>query len=326
MAVAHRPHGRAGEDGFVITLIASTFLMGSSFVAGKVLLEAGWTPMILVGWRFFVAALATLPLLYFDGGPVLRALFPKSATLKDGALVAVIGLLQTAAVMGLLFLAMQSISASVAAILLFTNPIWVAILGRVFLGEVLTRGRLVGLALGILGVALAIGINPQALASGGAWKGQLIGVLSAVCWASATIINKRARLPLGSWALSFSQMLIGSLAILGIAYGSGQHWPSVTTPAQWGWFAWLAIPASTGSFGLWFLALKKGGATRASGYLFLAPAFTVILSYFVFAATTTWVQAAGGALVGLALWLINREAADRSRKASMRAALTEGRP
>src|SRR3546814_18215022 len=52
---------------------------------------------------------------------------------------------QTAAVMGLLFWAMQFVSASTAAILLFTNPIWVAVLGRFFLGEKLHRGRLAGL-------------------------------------------------------------------------------------------------------------------------------------------------------------------------------------
>src|SRR3546814_7782585 len=70
---------------------------------------------------------------------------------------------QTAAVMGLLFWAMQFVSASTAAILLFTNPIWVAVLGRFFLGEKLHRGRLAGLFLGAIGVGLAIGLGPDML-------------------------------------------------------------------------------------------------------------------------------------------------------------------
>jgi drug/metabolite transporter (DMT)-like permease len=75
------------------------------------------------------------------------------------------------------------------------------------------------------------------------------------------------------------------LAILVIAYGTGEHWPRSVTPQQWGWFLWLAIPASTGAFGLWFAALAKGGAMRTSGFLFLSPSFTVILSYFILGAT-----------------------------------------
>lgn len=298
----------AGQASFLITLVAATFLMGSSFVAGKLLLQDGFSPMVLVGWRFLVAALATLPLVWLVQGGLVSALVPKGIGWRDVALVVVIGLVQTGAVMGLLFWSMQSISASTAAILLFTNPIWVAVLGRVFLGERLHGPRVLGLTLGVIGVVLAIGVGPDLLSGGAALIGELIGLASALCWASATIINKSAKLPIGGWALSFWQMLIGGGAVLLIAYLHGESWPAVTTPQQWGWFLWLAIPASTGSFGLWFVALSKGGATRTSSFLFLAPLFTVVLSFLILGTTLTWLQAAGGLLIGLAIWLVNREA------------------
>jgi drug/metabolite transporter (DMT)-like permease len=317
-------HNRATDASFFVILVASTFLMGSSFVSGKILLSEGFAALMLVGWRFLVAALATLPLVALDNRRLLTALFPPRTTLRDAALVVVIGVLQTAAVMGLLFVAMRSISASTAAILLFTNPIWVAVLGRLFLGESLHRERVAGLAFGIVGVALAIGIDSHAQSAPGAFSGELIGLGSALCWSAATIINKRANLPFGSWALSFWQMLVGSLVILAIAYSLGQHWPAVTTHTQWGWFIWLAIPASTGSFGLWFVALKRGGATRTSGYLFLAPVFTVVLSWFVFGTALSWLQALGGALIGLALWLVNRHAPAHSAREHIDQALAKG--
>jgi drug/metabolite transporter (DMT)-like permease len=315
---------RFGNASFLITLVASTFLMGSSFVAGKILLADGISPMLLVGWRFFVAALATLPLVLLDDYRGFAALIPPRMKLRDGAMVVVIGLLQTAAVMGLLFLAMQSISASTAAILLFTNPIWVAVLGRIFLGESLHRARVAGLGLGILGVILAIGLGAHSFSAPGAIAGELIGLASAVCWASATIVNKRANLPLGSWALSFWQMLTGSIALLTIAYGAGEHWPTGLGPRQWAWFLWLAVPASTGSFGLWFVALNKGGATRTSGYLFLAPVFTAVLSFFILGTALSWIQAFGGVLIALALWLVNREIPARNARERMDEARAEG--
>ena len=156
--------------------------------------------------------------------------------------------------------------------------------------------------------------------------GEIIGIVSALCWASATLINKRAALPFAPWALSFWQMLVGAIAILVIAYINGEQWPDNVTREQWGWFLWLSIPASTGSFGLWFVALKRGGATRTSGFLFLAPLFTVILAYFILDTEISWMQAAGGILIGLALWLVNRELPARSRRERADEVIAEGEP
>ena len=301
------PTRRSGRLPWIAILVAATFLMGSSFVAGKILLTAGLPPLLLVGWRFLVAALATLPLVRILDGPVLTAILPAGLRSRDGALIAVIGLLQTAAVMSLLFLAMQSISAATAAILLFTNPIWVAVLGRLFLGERLHWPRLAGLILGVAGVTLALGVGSGQWSGPHHLTGEFIGLAAALCWAVATVINKRAQLPISTWALSFWQMLIGSFATLAIGFALGEHWPQTISVREWAWFFWLAIPASTGSFGLWFLALARGGASASSGYLFLAPLFAVLVSSVVLGTTLSWSQASGGVLIGFALWAVNRE-------------------
>jgi drug/metabolite transporter (DMT)-like permease len=298
---------RFGGPEYVAILIGSTLLMGSSFVAGKILLSAGLPALLLVGFRFLLAALGALGLVAWEGGMSLRGLAPKGLSRGDWLNVALIGLLQTGAVMGLLFVAMREIPAPMAALLLFTNPIWVALLARVFLQEALPRQRAIGLVLGAVGVALAL--DASAEPSAGLWRGQLIGLASAWCWAAATLVNKRANLKLGAWSLSFWQMLIGSLALLAVACIAGERWPGGLTSSQWGWFLWLAIPASTGSFGLWFMALRRGGATRTSGYLFLAPLFAALLSYWLLGASLSLRQLLGGLLIGVGIWLVNREAA-----------------
>jgi len=304
--------GTNGSAGFVLALVTATFLMGSSFVAGKLLLQDGFDPMVLVGWRFIVAATATLPLAFLENGRFLSGILPAQTNPRVWGTIILIGLLQTAGVMSLLFLAMQSISASTAAILLFTNPIWVALLGRVFLGETLNPTRVAGLLFGITGAGLALGVNPMTIFSPNASHGEIIGLSSAFCWACATIVNKRARLPVRVWTLSFWQMGIGGLVVLAVGYARGGHWPAHVSAAQWVYFLWLAIPASTGSFGLWFVALARGGATRASGFLFLAPFFAVILSFLTLGTTLTFTQTLGGILIGLALWLMNRPASSKT--------------
>jgi len=302
MADQQPPQAAPGVS-YYATLLVATALMASSFIAGKVLLNFGFTALLLVGWRFIVAALAVLVMALLLG----EKLFPRLSH-KQKATVALIGLLQTAGTMGFTFLSLRTITASTSGILLFTNPIWVALLAPWLLGESLSALRLVGLACGVAGVALALGGAGvfNVTAGDSPITGDLIGLLGALCWSLSTIVNKRAGLPIGTWTLTFWQMVVGASVLLIIAYGTGEHWPDGVGLPQWLWFLWLSIPGSAASFGLWFLALRKGGATRSSGYLFLAPFFTVIFSDLYLKTEVTLNQALGGVLIGLALWLVNR--------------------
>jgi drug/metabolite transporter (DMT)-like permease len=308
---------------FVSTLLTATFLMGSSFIAGKILLQAGYPPILLAAARFSAAALLTLPVL-FALGRAPEAVFPAAAGIKDIIVVMTLGLLQTAGVMGLLFLAMRSISVPAAAILLFTNPLWVAFLATLVLKEPITAARTVALALGILGAGLALGVSRDMFSGAGAVRGEIIGLGSSFCWALATIVNKRVRTSFNSWALSFWQMLAGSIFLLAWSLAIAERWPHPFSPREWLWFLWLAGPGSAGSFGLWFVALKTGGASKASSYLFLAPLFAVLMSFLVLDTALSWRQALGGSLVALALWLVNRD--QPGTKDQERQALAEGNP
>jgi drug/metabolite transporter (DMT)-like permease len=293
--------------GYYVTLVAATLLMASGFIAGKILLAAEIPAFLLIGWRFLLAAFACLPLVLAAESSLSHTLLPPHLSWRDWLFIPLIGLLQTAATMGLLFLAMRTISAGTAAIILFTNPLWVALIGHFLLHEKLTGMRLGGLLCGIAGVALALGSAGTGV-SHEPLSGLLTGLAAAFCWAFATILHKRARLAIDAWALSFWQMLIGALMLLAVAYAQGEHWPApaLGSVRLWAWFIWLAIPCSAGSFGLWFLALRQGGAAQTSGYLFLAPLFTLPMSAAILGTGLSLVQGLGGVLVGIALWFVNR--------------------
>jgi drug/metabolite transporter (DMT)-like permease len=281
---------------FYYAIIGATFCMGTSFVASKILLQT-IPPFTLVGWRFVLAALATLPLIF-----LLKQRF-QGISIKNCQQIAVIGLLQTAGTMGLLFLSMLYISASAAAVLLFTNPLWVAALSPFILKEKIRPIQYLGLFLGFLGVVLLIGFKSNGLEM----RGNFLGLASALCWASATLFAKRSGLKVPPFILSFGQMLIGGIVLVFLSFFSKETYNVATATSQdWFWFAWLVLPSSVGSFGLWYVALSRGGALRASSFLFLTPLFTIITSVLVLKTTVSLQQFIGALLVGIALYVVNR--------------------
>ncbi len=292
------------EAAYYGVLVAATFLMASSFIAGKIVLAEGVPAFLLVGWRFVLAAMAAAMAVLSTSKNFAQTLFPPRFGLADWLTAAAIGVLQTSLAMGLLFWAMETIEPATAAILLFTNPLWVALIGHAALGEKLSPLRIAGLIFGIAGVAFALGGDFSLEAR--AIRGELLALGAALAWTASTIVNRRARLPIDPWALTFWQMLAGAVALLVVAFMRGERWPAHLSIAGWTSFFWLAIPGSTVSFGLWFLALTRGGAARSSSYLFLTPLFTVLLSTLVLHTGVSASQGFGGVLVGLGLWLTNR--------------------
>jgi drug/metabolite transporter (DMT)-like permease len=281
---------------FYYAIIGATFCMGTSFVASKILLQT-IPPFTLVGWRFMLASLATLPLIF-----LLKQRF-QGISIKNWQQIAVIGLLQTAGTMGLLFLSMLYISASAAAVLLFTNPLWVAALSPFILKEKIRPIQYLGLFLGFLGVILLIGFKSNGLEM----RGNFLGLASALCWASATLFAKHQQLKVPPFILSFGQMLVGGIVLVSLSFFSKETYNVATaSQADWFWFAWLVLPSSVGSFGLWYVALSRGGALRASSFLFLTPLFTVITSVLVLKTTVSLQQFMGALLVGIALYVVNR--------------------
>ena len=281
---------------YLAYLVAATFLMGSSFVASKILLQHN-PPIALAALRFLVAGIFTLILIAATGGSLKLS---RAVLLKT----LLIGIFQTATCMGLLFLCIARASAPLASVLLFTNPLWVMVWGRVFLHERFGNRQIFGLVCGFIGVVLTIGISQ---ATGFDGLGIVFGLLSAVCWSVATIIGRTRTDAANPLLINGFQMLFGALLLLDWSCVSETKGFEITTPSDWFWFLWLAIPASAGSFGFWFSALKLGGAVRSSSYLFLTPLFTMLLSVPILGNIPTILQLLGFIFVGAGLYLINRQ-------------------
>lgn len=282
---------------YYIIVLASTFLQGSSFVATKLLLTT-MSPLWLAGIRFLIAALSLMPFLVYRYQIQAFVIPHFSVWIK----IIAIGLFQTAGVMIFLNIGLQYTTPATAAIIMASNPLLVAILAKWLLGEMIGYRAMAGLLLAFVGVVICIGLTQSAHLG----KGEVFIILASVSWALATIINKKSQLSVNPWIVTFWQMLIGSLLIILVASFSQQPFNLPNSSYGWAVLVWLAIPASTIAMGLWFAALDIGGATHTSGFLFLCPLFSALLSYLILGTQLSLQEIIGGSMIGIGIYLLSR--------------------
>ena len=283
-------------------LLASTLLMASAFVVSKLFIVDGIHPLVLVASRFTLAG--ALAIIWLS----LRRQLETPKTLSDVGGVFLVGTLQTAVLFGTGFIAMEHLSAATISLLTLTMPIWVtgmlALMNRKFPPLL----QLIALGVGMAGVALIIGSGVSE-AGMGELQWFALALVGAACWASATVFTKTSGLSITGWSLNAWQMLVGGGEVLILALAMDLPGIKLVLVSDILLFIWLVIPASILSFGFWFSALKLGGAAVTSGYLFLIPLFTALISVPVLNASFAPMQLLGGVAVGAAVWLMSRSSA-----------------
>jgi drug/metabolite transporter (DMT)-like permease len=173
-----------------------------------------------------------------------------------------------------------SLSTSTAAALIVpTEPIWIALLAVLFLRERLTPPRLFGIACGITGTFLVVlsthrpGAGPGgAHGVGSAMLGSILMVLSLL-WESIGILTaKRLTTRYKGRAILTYEFLLGALLLAPFAvweaHRSGPMTPSSTT---WGAFAYLLLACTLIAYPLWFRLLETTDASELTIFLFLQP-------------------------------------------------------
>lgn len=275
---------------FALLIVLTTSLMGSSFAIGKIGLEYV-SPLLLVGLRFSIAG--TLMVVFVM---LFKRPHPKKA--KDWLRMGLVGAVQTAGVMGAIFLSLRTITAGESAILTFTNPLLVVIFGTLLMG---IRYRLVqwgGVLVGFIGVFITMGSQVQMEI------GTFFGFASAICWAAGTLLIKQWGRRFDTWVLTAYQMLFGGMILLA---GSAFLEEAVLVLNTTSMFVilWLSIPASIVQFAIWFFLLQKGHPGKVSAFLFLAPFFGVLSGWLLLNEKIGWSLLMGGTLIFIGIFLVN---------------------
>lgn len=246
---------------FTVLILITTFLMGSSFAVGKIGLFYS-SPVLLAAIRFILAGFIMAVIVF-----VLKQQHP--TTKENWIKMLIIGTFQTAGVMGCIFLSLRTITASESSILTFTNPLLVVVFGTIFLQTRYKLYQWIGVLLGLVGVSITMGAQIE-------FKiGILFGILSAVFWASSTILVKKWGSSFNTWVLSAYQMLFGGVLLL-LASFILEKPVFILNGNSLFILLWLSIISSIVQFALWYYLLQNGDPGKTSAFLFLAPFFGVL--------------------------------------------------
>ncbi len=268
--------GAHGDDGGVPVVVAKRSLVffalasiffGGVFVAAKAGLSY-FPPLLFVALRFDVAAAVLLG--YVALTTTREDLFP--STRGDVAGILATGVLAIGLANGLLFVGQQYVSSAVGSIIFSLSPIFTPLLAAFLLSdERLSRRGVVGVLVGLLGVALVVGVDPQNLLGGGV-VGKAVILGGAVSAALGSVLIRRADGSLSSTVRTAWALPVSALMVHGMSLGAGESLSAVSwSPAAFVALGYVGVLAGAAAYIAYFGLLDDVGAIRASLVFYVSP-------------------------------------------------------
>ncbi|MCI4347430.1 MAG: DMT family transporter, partial [Thermoplasmata archaeon] len=211
------------------------------------------------------------------------------------------------------FFAATQVPPGQTAVLIYTFPLWVAILSYSVLRERPSRFTGPSIAVGFLGVVLLE--QPWNAASGHTplvAVAELLG--AAVCWAGGTVfLQRRIRGPALRAANAYQ--LLGGSAVLFVAAILFEPNPTIAwTTSLVASVLWLGLVGTALGNVAWFALLERFRATTVSTWAFLTPVVAVVAPVVIFGERLDGIQLVGVAAVLGSVFVVARIAATETRE------------
>lgn len=270
-------------------------IWSSAFTSARIIVEVA-PPLYSLSARFLISGII--------GIGIALALGQRfNLTRNQWRAVIVFGLCQNAIYLGLNFVAMQTIEASLAAIIASTMPLLVALANWTIFKERLPLLGIAGMLAGFAGVAL---IMAQRFGGGADPYGLVLCLIAAVALAAATLTVKSASSDGGNLLMIVGlQMIVGAVALLFPAMAFETLRIEWTTPFILA-FAYTTLMPGLAATLIWFLLVGRIGATRAATYHFLNPVFGVLIAYLLLSESLGWIDALGVAIIAAGILAVQR--------------------
>ena len=299
-------------------LVTLYLVWGSTYLAIRLAIDS-MPPYLMIAVRFFLAGGILYAWSWVKGD--LRAHPPTRREWRDSLIV---GSLLLCGGMGLVAWAELTLPTGIVALLIALMPAWVAVLGRIFFAERLVPRVVVGIVVGLVGVAVLVGPT----AGGHLDPAGLVAVLvSPILWGGGSLYSAhRARLPRAPLLASGMQMLAAGVVATSIAAVTGEFGavrPSAITPESLLALGYLVTVGSIVGFGAYVWLLKVAPLSRVTTYAYVNPVVAFVLGAIVLGEEITPRTVVAAAIIVVAVALIVAARGRQSRVEEAEAGLAE---
>ncbi len=301
---------RSARSTAVIEGLFAVLVWGASFIATKIAL-AEVSPVTVVWLRFAMGVVV------LGVAVALRGQFALVSWRELGVFAA-LGLIGITFHQWLQSTALVTSRASTSGWIVATTPIFMAVLGWAVLKERIGGARAAGIALAAAGVLLVVTRgHPGELLHGrfGA-PGDMLILVSAPNWAVFSVLSRRAlrvhpAARMMAYVMAFGWLFTSVL----LAAGPGLSEVPRLSLRGWGAIVFLGIACSGLAYIAWYDALQRMPASEAGALLYLEPLVAMAVAAAVLGERITAATVAGGAVILLGVWLVNRSPGASARDA-----------
>jgi drug/metabolite transporter (DMT)-like permease len=273
----------------LLALAALALIWGYNWVVMKIATQYA-PPFEFAAWRLIGGALLLL---------LVLAATRKSLKSEHFAAYLWIGIFQSGAFVGLATWAVVMAGAGKVAVLSYTMPFWVAILGWPVLGEKMRGLQIAAVIVALCGIALIVDIAHV----GGSLFADAIAVVAGVSWAIGVVLTRRMHvdhkvdpLELTAWQLLFGGIAVGIVALL------VPHHPTHWTPVYIAALIYNIVLASALAYFLWIFILRHLPARDASMGTLANPIVGIVAAWLQLGEIPSTAEAIGMGLILVSLF------------------------
>jgi drug/metabolite transporter (DMT)-like permease len=287
--------------------------MGELTTAKRMMMIALLVVLWGISWPIYKVALEFTPPLLFAGlrtllgglllGVILVPRWNRIRWKENWRVYAISGIFNVVLFYGLQTVGLMYVPSGLFSVLVYLQPVLVGIFAWMWLGEAMSRLKVLGLVIGFLGVAA---VSVGGFSGHVAMAGVILAIITAVSWALGTVYVKKVNQRVDSlWLVAF-QCTLGGIVLTGAG----------TVTESWADIVWNVPYVSGLIFGtvlgislswlLYFTLVNSGDASKVASYTFLVPVISVFVSSLVLGEAITAFLLIGLILIGLSIYLVNR--------------------
>lgn len=246
--------------------LAFALMWSSAFTSARVIVAYA-PPLGSLSLRFLVSGLLGVAIALALGQSFRLTRAQWRATV-------IFGICQNALYLGLNFVAMQTIEASLASIIASTMPLMVAFAGWVVFRDKLPMMGIIGLIAGVIGVGLIMGAR---LDAGVDPYGLTLCLIGSVALTVATLSVRGASSGGNVMMIVGLQMLVGAVCLAVVSAATETLTVTWSTPLLIAFVYTTLVPGLAATW-VWFTLVGMIGATKAATFHFLNPFFGVAIA------------------------------------------------